>query len=212
MQEGNIHFFELPINEYFTEYDAKLIIKSSNKDLNCYSIHMPKNISIGQVTKNLGLMKGLDYIRPKIIIIHPQIYCNFTKDCCELSRMIENHGSTLCIEYLAYDKLMQSIYESLPPKIGITLDFFHCTNANAPIEKAISFFNANILHVHLNDFFPGESALCPGEGNMHIEKYLTMLKKMNYEGKYIIECNLNNSGNFHRVIEFCNSLNTVLKF
>ncbi len=98
--------------------------------------------------------------------------------------------------------LLETVKEINSPNFGITLDIGH---ANTSKENYLEFIEKNherIFHIHAHDnlgdtkkniekYNRPDPHLPPGEGNIDWEKVLEVLKKVNYQNYFMLECEIN---------------------
>lgn len=201
MRKHRIVYFELPVWDTFSVEDAKQINQLLHSDIKCYSVHLPKCNSARELSQNSNLLDGVIALQPSVAIFHPQTKSDLSEDYFRLSRLFQNIGCKLSVEFLAYDKSLQKAFETIDKSIAITLDLYHCVNAGYSVEQIIGQFSSSIAHIHLNDF--SESAgksLCPGNGCLPIGSYINMLQEQDYDGVYMLECNFANAEHFQKIL------------
>ena len=206
MSSNSIAYCELPIDNSFSIEEAKVIKSLLNQKIECYSVHLPKRNSAKDILQNTELLEGIKYLRPSIIVFHPQSIADFGKDYSLLSQIFNKNGAVLSLELITYDELLRKAFQKIDKTFAITLDLFHCANAGYSLETIIKRLSSSIVHVHLNDYSLSErKSVCPGEGSLPIKQVIDLLKEQKYKGLFMIESNLANKEHLKKVLSLVSS-------
>lgn len=73
-------------------------------------------------------------------------------------------------------------------------------------------FSSSIMNIHVSDNREGETCLPPGEGTFDFEKLFNEMKKVNYQGNYIVELYSHNFKEAEDIKKSCEYLEKKLKF
>ena len=88
-------------------------------------------------------------------------------------------------------KEMWSFMEAVPhPSVGLCWDVFNAAQVGEPPAVSVPMLNSRIFHTHVKDakFEPRGAAYCKlGEGDVPVQKFLTRLMVIGYEGYVVVE-------------------------
>lgn len=205
MIDNGLAFCEIPVWNTFTVREAKEIRKIVEPEILSISVHLPKDMGPEKVLEAKELLNGIFELHPEIAVIHIPLNRFSIGAWYKLRDVFRNAGCDLCIEYLPYSSESAFIYEL--DNVPLVLDFYHCANGGKSIENVISHFSSRIHHVHLNDFSQqSTSSLCPGDGELDLQKYVDMLSEIGYKGFYMLEGSCQQEERCESIISFCKSL------
>ena len=158
-------------------------------------------------------------LKSKILVLHPTTepyglkiqkrkeleidsYKNITKYAGKKGILIglENEAQTnfwfpdRACKFREIKKIIQEINQK---KFGLTLDIGHANVTGEDFVNAIYQFRDKIFHIHAHDNFGKKEIkgrldphLPPGDGEIDWRKVIKALKKINYQGYFEIECNI----------------------
>jgi len=88
-------------------------------------------------------------------------------------------------------KEMWSFMEAVPhPSVGLCWDVFNAAQVGEPPAISVPMLNSRIFHTHVKDakFESRGAAYCKlGEGDVQVQKFLTRLMGIGYEGYVVVE-------------------------
>jgi len=133
-------------------------------------MHVSRLKKAAAILKDHGLMLGLEFVAPKTARAKgtPFIY--------DMPGMLE-----LCAEIN-------------PETCGLLLDSYHWYTSHATIDDILKLEARQIVHVHINDAYPGPidelldlKRLLPGDGVIDLVAFLKALKTVGYDGPISVE-------------------------
>lgn len=111
----------------------------------------------------------------------------------ELSRIAESMGCTLThenvVDYVgAKPEFMRFMKKNLGNSFKMVLDIKQARRADEDFREFIELMGESIVHVHLSDCDEKRDCIPPSEkGSFDFGELFTLLKKVGYKGKYIVE-------------------------
>jgi len=133
-------------------------------------MHVRRLKQVAAILKDHGLKLGLEFVAPRTKLIegNPFIY--------DMPGMLE-----LC-------------HETDGETCGLLLDSYHWYTSHASVEDILGLQAEQIVHVHINDAYPGPIddlldlvRLLPGDGVIDLNAFLRALKQIEYDGPVAVE-------------------------
>ncbi len=162
----------------------------NDKVAGCYfdvmrdTIRFAKKVNIPVI--NMHLLKGVYVTLPgKVILLSDVYYDNYIEKVRQFIKMCEdeigNSSLKIAIENVDSNPFTESQLKALPlflssPVFGLTLDTGHELCLNFTDSHVFDEYPQKLIHMHLHDA-KGKSAHLPyGDGDVEVEKKISMLK------------------------------------
>lgn len=150
---------------------ATWIAPATPKNLSQFrAMHVTRLRQVAKILAGHGLLLGLEFVGPKTSRLsgHPFVY--------DIPGMLD-----LCAE----------IDDAV---CGLLLDSYHWYTSHATVEDILKLDVRKVVHVHINDAYPGPidelmdlKRMLPGEGVIDLKGFLGALEQAGYDGPVAVE-------------------------
>ncbi len=135
----------------------------------------------------------------------------------KLSEIAVREGSVLTHENVvdysgATPEFMAFMKKSLGSSFKMVLDIKQARRAKIDVKQFIDVMGENIVHVHLSDCDSRRDCIPPSEkGLFDFKELFTLLHKVGYKGRYIVELYSDSFGDISEIVESTVYLQHILK-
>ncbi len=159
----------------------------------------------------------------KYVIFHgdkiKEPFCGMENYCdilCRVNDVAKSEGITLAHETVSVahscqpEFMRELIRLTGKGTVKFALDFKQIIRSGNSLSEMIDVLGNDIVHIHINDYAENQCRL-PFAGDAGIEKYIDILEKNGYNGKYIIEVYNDNYRNDKEIFDSGRRLESYLK-
>lgn len=160
------------------------------------------------VNRNLGVRSMSTWIRPSCAAAPEDYRLMHVLRLRRVAAVLKEHGMRLGLEFVGpktsraegnpfiHDmRGMLSLCADIDPEVcGLLLDSYHWYTSGATVEDITSLKSRQVVHVHINDAYPGPvdslldmKRLLPGDGVIDLGGFLRGLEEIGYTGPVSVE-------------------------
>jgi sugar phosphate isomerase/epimerase len=158
--------------------------------------------------KALGIRGMATWIAPATEVNLDEFRAMHVTRLKEVARILADHGLKLGLEFVGpktsrltgtpfiFDMpgMLDLCAEIDPNVCGLLLDSYHWYTSHARIADILNLTAAQVVHVHINDAYPGTidelsdfKRLLPGDGVIDLHGFLGALRQIGYDGPVAVE-------------------------